>query len=56
VLEEEAALLAVALAFHHDDGRHEPNHLEFFPQVVRIPDMAVLGFQCLTAAGFGVDL
>src|SRR5271157_4113068 len=44
-LEHQAALHAVTLATNDDEGSHEAQHLEVIGQLMRVPDLPVLGFQ-----------
>jgi len=50
----EAAPLPVRFPPHDDVGSQEAFHVEVPTQFLRVPDLPVLGFQCLAAAGLGV--
>jgi hypothetical protein len=44
VLEFERPLDAISQAANHDERGHESDDLELSPKLLRIPDLAVLGF------------
>ena len=47
-LEQEAAFLAVDLPLHDDQRGAEADHVEIVAQLLRIPDLTVLGLKCLS--------
>src|SRR5579872_1356202 len=55
MLEKQAALHSIALATDNNNGGRESQDLEFLPQLIRVPDLAVLRFQICPAALDGVD-
>src|SRR5262245_56609218 len=56
VLKFEAALHAVLLASNDDQWGHEPDNLELFAKLLRVPDLSVLSLKSLAASRGGVDL
>ena len=54
-LEEEAALLAVALAANDNKWGGKLDHVEIVGQLIWVPDLTMFGFQGLPAAGLSVD-
>jgi hypothetical protein len=55
MLELQAADYAVRLATDDNERREEAGHIEVLLHLLSIPDSSVLGFQCLSAARFGID-
>jgi hypothetical protein len=55
VLEGERSLYTIGLAANDNEGGHESKHFEIDTKLTGIPDLAMLGFQGGTTAGFSVD-
>ena len=55
VLELETSFESVAFSSDHDEGSHKADHFEVFAEFRCRPRLTVLGFECFSAAGLGID-
>jgi hypothetical protein len=56
VLESQGTSYSIAPAANHDERSHEAKGFKVGLHFGRVPDLAMLGFEILSAAGFGIDL
>jgi hypothetical protein len=56
VLKFEAAFFAIVFPANDYERSHEADHFKVSIQFFGAPDLAVLGFECFSAARLGVDL
>jgi hypothetical protein len=56
VLEFQRPVLVIAFAADDNKGSHKADYFEVSAQFHGVPDLPILGFECLTATWAGVDL
>jgi len=56
MLKRKGATHAVSLAANDNKWGTEADNLKVVGELIRVPDLAVLCFQCFSTSGLGVDL
>jgi hypothetical protein len=56
MLELQAAQLLVSQPAHHNQRRHESQDLKLFPELLGVPDLAILGLESSARSSLGIQL